>query len=505
MGVGVRAALAAYLDEINRRGDHGAAVVSAAECLDDPWEVVTQAGLLARCRPAIAKKAQGLKDDLSLGSPRASGVFTIPRGATYPHLDTPYRRIHGAFDTPKTMARRLVDQALGAVEGEVQVGLDPACGTGAFLVAMAERGVTEIRGFDVDELAVSVARIAVPRAKLLVADAFTLGEQADLVVGNPPFVPPERQNKALRRQLRQRFPWLNGRFDLFVPFSALAVECCREGGGVRLVLPWPILSQPYGVGLRRAWLEKHRFVEVSGPHAFPGASVQVVLLVMQKGRGPAGVPPHWIRADELLRLENAPLDPNLEIGDIALAQWVRGRSRPMGDVCLVDTGLVAHGPDGPKSRLMRDGPGPGVVPYADARDFFRGKNKFLSYEPRRMHRAKQPSMFEQPKIVIQRLRGKNPIRAAIDRSGIYVGHTCTIVQPLPTCPVSLSRLLELIMSPVVSAITRIERGHRLDLYPHDVAAFPIPLRWWDSPDTPIKEALELNDQQLDRCAAIDAN
>ncbi|MBT3223633.1 MAG: methyltransferase [Proteobacteria bacterium] len=402
------------------------------------------------------------------------------------------------------MARQVVESALAAGDNEVQVGLDPACGTGAFLLAMAERGVPQIRGFDLDELAVSVARVAVPQADLSVVDAFDTVAEADLVVGNPPFVPPERQNKALRQRLGQRFSWLKGRFDLCVPFSALAVEYCRDNRCVGLVLPWPILSQPYGVGLRREWLKRHKLVAISGPHPFPGASVRVVSVVLQKGRGPAPVPPHQIGADELLRLANAPLDPNIEPGDIALTQWVRRRSRPLGEVCLVDTGLVAHGPDGPKSRLMRDELGPKVVPYADARDFFRGRTKFLSYEPERMHRAKDPSMFEEPKIVIQRLRGKNPVRAAIDESGIYVGHTCTVVQPKSSCPVSLSRLLELIKSPLASAITRIERGYRLDLYPHDVAAFPIPLQWWDSPDTPIKEAFELNEQQLARCAAIDS-
>ncbi|MBT3223981.1 MAG: hypothetical protein HN348_33350, partial [Proteobacteria bacterium] len=136
----MKEALSAYLVEINRSGDHGSAVMSAAECLADPWDVVTKAGLLARCRPAVAKNDLALRDDLRVMSPGFAQAFAIPQGAAYPQLDRSNRRLQGAFDTPKLLARQVVESALAAGDNEVQVGLDPACGTGAFLLAMAERG-----------------------------------------------------------------------------------------------------------------------------------------------------------------------------------------------------------------------------------------------------------------------------------------------------------------------------------------------------------------------------
>ena len=91
-----------------------------------------------------------------------------------------------------------------------------------------------------------------------------------------------------------------------------------------------------------------------------------------------------------------------------------------------------------------------------------------------MHRAKSPEMFESPKLVIQRLRGRGPVRAAVDRTGVYVGHTCTVVIPKDK-RLDLDRLCTLVTSPLVDALVRIERGQRLDLYPRDVASIPIPL------------------------------
>src|SRR5690606_28121223 len=96
------------------------------------------------------------------------------------------------------LARRVVRAALDAAGRPVRRGLDPACGTGAFLLAMAEAGVPEVEGGDLDPVALEVAAVAVPRAELRIRDAAEPGPPVDLVCGNPPFVPPERQDKAYR-------------------------------------------------------------------------------------------------------------------------------------------------------------------------------------------------------------------------------------------------------------------------------------------------------------------
>ena len=44
----------------------------------------------------------------------------------------------------------------------------------------------------------------------------------------------------------------------------------------------------------------------------------------------------------------------------------------LGMLALVDTGVVAHQPGGSREHLISDTPGRGCVPYADAKEFFRG-------------------------------------------------------------------------------------------------------------------------------------
>lgn len=497
----MKEALTAYLRAAARGAAHHDAVVAAAEAVASrPWDVVREAGLLARCRQVVADRDLGLGRSLRPLEPgsRATRV-RVDAGQPYPTIDHLGRRRRGAFDTPPKMAREVVAEALQACEGEARVGLDPACGTGAFLLAMSEAGVPEVYGTDLDPTALAVAQIAAPRARVVVEDALKHGPSVDVVCGNPPFVPPERQDRQLRAELQRRFPWLKGRFDLVIPFAAAAAERVRSRGGLGLVLPAAAMVQPYGAVMRRRWVERHGLRALSEPRPFPGASVRVVTLALTIDGGPAPLPRFGLEPEELLRLSNVPLDPRLAPGDVQLALAIRARSCPLGELALVDTGVVAHGPQGSKDRLIHAQPGAGRVPYADARGFFAGDRSWLHYDPTQMHRAKTPSMFEEPKIVIQRLRGKAPIRAAIDREGVYVGHTCTVVQPRDQ-RASLEQLLEVVRSPISDALTRIERGQRLDLYPRDVAAFPYPTAWLEGEDIPFEHALGIDRSAMERLA-----
>jgi len=496
-------AIEAYLQHMARHGDHAGGVIAAAESLADrPWEVVRVAGLLARCKPAVASKDIGLSRRLSITGPSShAAAFKIDKGQIYPQLDHVGRRSRGAFDTPVDMARRVVSSAMAAVDGPIQTCLDTACGTGAFLLAAHEAGVPEVYGTDIDETALAVAQIAVPSARLLCEDALKYGPPVDLIIGNPPFVPPERQSAELRGELRRRYPWLRGRFDLAVPFAAAAVERVRPGGAAGLVLPHSVMVQPYGAVLRRRWLERHRIADLSGPHPFPGAAVKVMLVVLGVKQSRQPLPVYGIEPDELLRIDNAPLDPDLRPGDVMLVEKVRSASIELGDLATIDTGVVAHGPHGGKARLIHDEPGEGRVRYADARDFFEGKRSWLQYEPSEMHRPKDPDLFERPKIVIQRLRGRGPVRAQIDVEGVYVGHTCTVVVP-ESFDLAIVRMLDLIRSPLIDGLTRIEHGQRLDLYPRDVRRFPVPKAWLKNPKLPLEQAFGLSVAEIERLIGL---
>jgi SAM-dependent methyltransferase len=391
----------------------------------------------------------------------------------------------------------VVDAAMLAAEGPVERGADLACGTGAFLLALAERGFTDIRGVELDPAAAEVARVAVPTAKIVVGDSFRNPLEADVVVGNPPFIPAERQRAQHRKGLRKRYPWLGSRFDLSLPFAAFAAECTRPGGGLGLLLPRGFLFEPYAAPLRRQWLANHRITTLTPPIAFPGTAIHVSTVALQRGGQPGPLPGHGIEPAELLQLDQAPLHPWAQPGDVGLLRRIQALSIPLGELAEVDTGVSSHGPDGGKARLLHDSPGPGRVPYVDARDLLEGRERWLELDPSRMHRAKRPELFTSPKILVQRLRGTGPVRGWADTRGIWAGHTLNIVRPHDPST-DLDRLLTWLHSPLLDALVRIERGVRIDLYPKDLRGLPIPKDWFCHPHSSLADAWALTAAEVDR-------
>ncbi|HET9420123.1 MAG TPA: N-6 DNA methylase, partial [Nocardioides sp.] len=132
-------------------------------------------------------------------------------GAVHESLMTG-RKEAGAFYTPAFLVEQLLEETLVPLlsPGQRVRVLDPACGTGAFLLPAARRiaqtvgvpladAIACVHGVDLDPVAVEIARFllwlegpSVPRtvldANLVVGDGLALAPDAsyDVVVGNPP-------------------------------------------------------------------------------------------------------------------------------------------------------------------------------------------------------------------------------------------------------------------------------------------------------------------------------
>ncbi len=498
-------ALQAWLAAAAAGRDHPEACAAAARAAGpDPWSALGAATPLARARLGIAARDLGLDAGLRVVKPDDPvAVVRVPQGAGYPKGAPGQRKALGAFDTPRAMAARAVAQGLQAVEGPVERGLDPACGTGTFLLAMHEAGVPGVHGEDLDPAALAVARVLVPSATLELRDGLAEGPEVDLVVGNPPFVPSERQDKAQRKAVRRRLPWLHGRFDLAVPFAWYSAQRLRPGGGLCLVLPSAMLVQPYGLELRRRWLARHRITWLGWPEPFPGARVRVVLLALCAGRGPAVLPPHGVPPGELLALPAVPFSAALRPGDAGLLSRLRQASVELGSLFEVDTGVVVHGAGHRRADLVGDEPGPGLLPYADARDLRSGRRRWLDYQPERMHRPKRPALFEGPKLLVPRVVADRALEVHVDPGGLWVGHTVTVLRPTGPAP-TLERVAELLRSPAVRAILRLERGERMDVYPRDLRALPVPRMWLTHPEAPLQRAWGLSEDDWARLCEVGA-
>lgn len=163
--------------------------------------------LLAGAAVALARRERvRLPDDLALLA-HEPAALDLPPGAGPELLGAlhesllghPVRKRRGAWYTPADVAARLVGWAVDGLDRPVV--LDPACGGGAFLLEAA-RHTDRLVAIDVDPLAVAVTEASVllatgTRPRTLVADALVEPwPDADVVVGNPPFLSQLRSGTA---------------------------------------------------------------------------------------------------------------------------------------------------------------------------------------------------------------------------------------------------------------------------------------------------------------------
>jgi SAM-dependent methyltransferase len=213
------------------------------------------------------------------------------------------RRAQGSFYTPAELVEWVLDHAL-PTQGSV---LDPACGTGHFLVAAARRlGVRAVHGSDLDPDAVRIARErlhaldpTVPLEEIarqvVEADGLVAWEDGrfDAVVGNPPFLGQLRRRSAGQSEAHRR--GLGAYTDTSAVFLRRALDLVVPGGTVALVQPISVLAARDAGPVRAAVAERGAVTDFwcSDRPVFDGTPVLTCVPVVRTGATPATDPDGW--------------------------------------------------------------------------------------------------------------------------------------------------------------------------------------------------------------------
>lgn len=326
-------ALAAILTsaDVRRRGATLAALARSIETV--------------RCAEAGALDGSPLdvyRGDVELAPVPASLAAPDLLGVAYQALlARPQRRQGGVFYTPRATAERLVEAAThGWAAPAVPAVCDPACGGGAFLLAVGRwlegRGLDRrtivrdvLHGIDLDPLAVAVADAAlrlwaagaggaggVPRPRVAVADALhddPFGDrQFDLVVGNPPFQSQLRADTSRSRDQADRLRREHGHVAAYTDTAALFLAAwmgkVAPGGRAALVMPMSFLAARDARPCREALHREGALVAMWMPQArLFDAGVDVCVPVLERG-ALAGPVQRWTGAE----LDDVGID--LELG-----------------------------------------------------------------------------------------------------------------------------------------------------------------------------------------------
>ncbi len=254
------------------------------------------------------------------------------------------RHPRGQYFTPDPLVDLVLDLVGRPWPGDVV--MDPACGTGRFLLAARQRWPrVQLCGCEMDATAVEAARAQLPGAAIHACDflAEPTRDPVDLVVGNPPYV----RNRGRKR-------------DLYVDFLERSLDNLAEGGRLALVLSNAWLDVGYGQQVRDLLLDRcatEWIIESAAERWFVGAKVNTMVLVARKCgdaaargfsevrfaevRGPLPSRPvlvRTLRQDRLPRDE--PWGPLLRAPDLWLE--VLDRTVPLGELAEVERGWTTN-------------------------------------------------------------------------------------------------------------------------------------------------------------------
>ncbi len=178
------------------------------------------------------------------------------------------RHERGQYFTPFPLIELVLDLCDGPAPRAV---MDPACGSGRFLMAAQARWPgAALTGLETDPAALDVAHQNLPQATLSAEsflDAQPTGE-VELLIGNPPYV---------RDRGRKR--------DLYVDFVDRAAAWLRPGGRLAFVLSAAWLDVSYGQEVREILTRSFAIewlVESAAERWFPGAKVNTMVLVARR-------------------------------------------------------------------------------------------------------------------------------------------------------------------------------------------------------------------------------
>lgn len=219
----------------------------------------------------------------------------------------------GVHYTPPELAAFVASNALAVASTATQLRvLDPACGDGALLAAIAELAPTgcelELVGCDKDRMALVAAetRLGGLRRKGLSwsleacdflseaaalrdaseslfggsLQAASLAEPFDIVIANPPYVRTQTLGAEESRRLAAVFG-LTGRVDLYHAFAVAMTESLREGGVLALLCSNRFMTTKGGGSLRRhlqAHLDVDRVFDLGDTKLFEAAVLPAVVV-----------------------------------------------------------------------------------------------------------------------------------------------------------------------------------------------------------------------------------
>jgi len=196
--------------------------------------------------------------------------------------DVEYRKKMGQYFTPLFVRQHLLKHLPKIKAPKI---LDPACGTGEFLLSAQEYFENpNLYGWEIDPRLVNLSQQINPQAKIIKTDALKKmysQEKFDYVISNPPYYEFQPDN-----EIKDKFKEIiNGRPNIFSMFIKIGLEVLKPGGYLGFVVPPSMNNGAYFSNLRQYIIDNANieYLKIlSSSSLFHRAFQTVMILILKK-------------------------------------------------------------------------------------------------------------------------------------------------------------------------------------------------------------------------------
>lgn len=207
------------------------------------------------------------------------------------------RKATGSYYTPTTVVDKLISNLTdnARISNETKI-CDPCCGTGNFLLQLPDFfKIENIFGFDIDEVAIKVARINVAfkcncfnyfeiSSRIKIGDfllAKDIKEKFDCIIGNPPWG--YSLDESIIPGLRSLYESAKLKnIESYDVFIERALQLCQKEGYISFVLPEAVLNVKSHEAIRNIILENTsiKYIEYLG-NSFDKVNCPSIIIELQ--------------------------------------------------------------------------------------------------------------------------------------------------------------------------------------------------------------------------------
>jgi len=424
-------------------------------------------------------------------------------------------KISGTYFTPPKIAE-LMAGLLN--QGEKLRVIDPSCGAGILLVSYLQRFpptkrieiLRNVFGWDINPLSVFITRLllllevlnpltsheftriwSVLKQNITCCDALeveNLPRGFDAAILNPPYLRIEMLKE--RKHELENFHLIHRRLDSYLLFLELCLRLIKEGGEVVCIVPDKVLTESNGKLLRQKLLEENllrKVIDCRDSAIFRGiATVHPVILHLRSQGAQEAIEMYSALVQNsgsyaLNRHDSVPvslfktfpsarIDPQLTTERVRVLDKIYERSFPLKEIAYISYGAQPGIKDNFVFESLDLPPGETSLKWLlrgrDIKKFVVETPRYvIRYVPELLHRPAFPQLFQSPRVVVQKVTGRQGLIAAVVPSGVEYYTDDSVINII-----TLNNL---------SSIPRAFQKHRgLRFLADDNASIPVGKHWW---------------------------